>query len=233
MRFKLLATIYVLILAVECFANLNGNLSLQFFSKPALMICLIFYYFFESRKLNRLKFLILGALVFSWFGDIALLLDKIHKNLFVCGLLAFLAAHIFYIFYFRQIRRFNKPRKSLKPLVLFAVLIYTTILYASLFSFLGNLKIPVFVYSAVISLMLLASFHAFDQKRQNFGKLCVFGTVLFTVSDSILAVNRFVSPIPLASVLIMTTYAAAQLLITEGSLRNLREIEKKLTESYR
>lgn len=226
MQFGLLAIIYAVFLAVECFADLSGSIALQFFSKPALMIILIVYFSVSSRNLNNLKFLITGALVFSWIGDVALLFDKIYKNLFLLGLLSFLAAHLFYIFYFQRIRLYNQPRQSLKLIVVLGILLYTTVFYAILFPFLGAMKIPVFVYSAVISLMLFASFRAFTPGCRNFGKLCVFGALLFTLSDSILAFNRFVSPLPLASFWVMTTYASAQLLITEGSLRNLREIER-------
>ena len=73
--------------------------------------------------------------------------------------------------------------------------------------------------------MLITSLHAFDFKKQPFGKLCVVGTFLFVISDSILAINRFVFPIPLGGVFVMLAYAIGQLLIMEGALRNLRKIE--------
>jgi uncharacterized membrane protein YhhN len=227
MKLKLLTAIYLSALAAECFANVTGNLALQFVSKPSLMLILIVYFFGETRKLNDLKYLITGALFFSWLGDVVLLLDKVYKNLFVFGLVSFLVAHIFYIFYFWRVRNYNLDRKAIKPFVLIAVAAYSATFYAALFPSLANMKIPVLVYSAVISLMLITSFHAFDLSKQNFGRLCVFGTILFTISDSILAVNRFVYPFALAPVFIMLTYGIAQFLITEGSLRNLREIEIK------
>jgi uncharacterized membrane protein YhhN len=85
--------------------------------------------------------------------------------------------------------------------------------------------IPVGIYALVISTMLAASLAAFDFGKQGFGKICVGGTLLFIVSDSILAINRFAAPFEYAPAFIMLTYAAAQLLITESSLRNLKEIK--------
>lgn len=70
--------------------------------------------------------------------------------------------------------------------------------------------------------MLAASVAAFDFGKQSFGKICVAGTVLFLVSDSILAINRFAAAFEYAPAFGMLTYAAAQLFIAEGSLRNLQ-----------
>jgi uncharacterized membrane protein YhhN len=51
-----------------------------------------------------------------------------------------------------------------------------------------------------------------------------WGGALFVVSDSILAVNRFLpdAGIPLPDILIMATYLAAQTLIVLGLLRHER-----------
>lgn len=225
MKFKTLITIYFAALAAECFALAFDIFPLQLLTKPSLMPILIFHYVRAAKNLASVKYFIYAALIFSWLGDIVLLLDKNFSNLFIFGLLGFLAAHLFYIVYFWRVRQLNCSNSTFKPLASIAVLAYVGLFYFSIFPHLENMKVPVFVYCAVISLMLLASFHAFNFKSY-FAKLCIFGTVLFAVSDSILAVNRFVKPFALAPILVMLTYGIAQFLITEGSLRNLREIEK-------
>ena len=48
----------------------------------------------------------------------------------------------------------------------------------------------------------------------------VVGACLFIASDSIIAINRFLVSVPNSSLLIMSTYYPAQLLITAGTLRN-------------
>lgn len=48
------------------------------------------------------------------------------------------------------------------------------------------------------------------------------GSVLFMVSDSVLAFNKFHSPIPWSGVLIMTTYIAGQFLIVRGLTKHNR-----------
>jgi uncharacterized membrane protein YhhN len=223
MNFGILTPIYFFALAIEIFANLTGNLGLQYFSKPSLMVILIFYFAVNTRKLGRTKRPIIAALAFSWLGDVLLLLDKQTKSLFIYGLLAFLTAHIFYIFYFLSIRRANGVEKLPNALIFAGIAAYTLGLFAFLAPHVGQMLVPVGVYALVISLMLAASVAAFDFRRQSFGVVAVAGTALFIVSDSILAINRFAAPFALAPVFVMTTYAVAQLLIVESSLRNLRE----------
>jgi uncharacterized membrane protein YhhN len=225
MSFQILAAIYFLALAIELFANLTPSTPLQYFSKPSLMLILLVYYVFNTRKLAAgLKYPIIFALVFSWFGDVLLLIDKQTKSLFVYGLIAFLIAHLFYIVYFWKIRRANKIEKLPNVLIFMAVAAYSLSLFAFIAPNVKNLLVPVAVYALVISTMLGASLAAFDFGKQNFGKICVAGTLFFIVSDSILAINRFAAPFEYAPVFVMLTYALAQLLIVEGSLQNLREI---------
>jgi len=44
------------------------------------------------------------------------------------------------------------------------------------------------------------------------------GAILFMLSDSVIAVNKFVLEIPLSGLWIMTTYTLAQWLITVGGI---------------
>ncbi len=230
MSFRLLLLIYFSVLTIEIFAHLTQNIALQFFSKPALMLILIFYYAVNTKNLISVKFLIISALFFSWLGDVFLLLDRVFGSYFIYGLTAFLAAHIFYIFYFWRMRKINRIGKLPNALIFVGIAAYSLVFFAFLTPNVKDLLIPLGIYGLVISVMLGASLTAFDFKRNKFGKLCVIGTLLFVLSDSILAINRFVLPFKYALVFIMLTYAVAQLLITEGSLRNLRAIEKTPAE---
>lgn len=228
MIFRVLLLFYGLALAFELSAFLTERAEIHLVSKPALMLILLFYFALGSRKFAPAKFLIVAALIFSWLGDVFLLFDKIEKAYFIYGLSSFLLAHVSYIFYFLFMRKINDVRRVPNVLLIAGIVIYVSIFLAVLAANVTNLFIPLTIYALVISVMLIASLSAFDL-RENSGKVCVAGTFLFVVSDSILAINRFVAPLPLAPFFIMLTYAAAQLLITEGSLQNLREIEKTRT----
>jgi uncharacterized membrane protein YhhN len=226
MSFQILLTVYFLVLAVEIFANLTNAAPLQYFSKPSLMLILLVYFGVNTRKIaSSLKYPIIFALVFSWLGDVLLLIDKQTKSFFIYGLGAFLGAHLCYIFYFWKIRRANGIEKLPNALIYAAIAAYSLSLFAILAPHVKNLLIPIGVYALVISTMLGTSLAAFDFGKQNFGKMSVLGTLLFIVSDSILAINRFAAPFEYAPVFVMLTYAVAQLLIAEGSLQNLRELK--------
>ena len=234
MSLTILFGAYFLMLAIELFALLTGNPQLEYFSKPSLMLILIVYYAVNTRRIaSGLKYLIISALAFSWLGDVLLLLDKHTKSFFIYGLIAFLTAHIFYIFYFLKVRRVNKVEKLPNALVFAAIAVYTLSLFAFIAPFVRSLLVPIAVYALVISTMLAASIAAFDFGKQNFGKISVAGTLLFIVSDSILAINRFAAPFEYAPVFVMLTYALAQLLITEGSLRNLNELSPQRHEEHK
>lgn len=218
--------IYFFILTVEFFALHFGLQTVQFFSKPLLMLILLVYFWTNTRNFIPQKNLIMLALFFSWLGDIFLLFDKQKPQLFIFGLAAFLIAHLFYIVYFYQIGTKNAVKRKLNIPAALAVLIYVVSLFTLLAPNLGTLQIPVAVYTLALSMMLLASIHAFDFNKHDFAKLCVAGTSLFVVSDSLLAINRFYQPFAFAGVLIMLTYAVAQFLITVGALKNLEFLDE-------
>jgi uncharacterized membrane protein YhhN len=223
--------IYFLALAVELAALYFGLQTVQFFSKPSLMLILFVYFRANAQNFISQKNLIMLALFFSWLGDIFLLFDKQNPRLFIFGLGSFLVAHLFYIVYFYQIRAKNAVKTRLNIPASAAVLIYVVSLFALLAPKLGNLQIPVAVYTLALSIMLLASIHAFDFKNRDFAGICVAGTSLFVASDSLLAINRFYQPFAFAGVSIMLTYAVAQFLITVGALKNLEYLDKSKKEN--
>lgn len=190
-----------------------------FVTKPLLTIILIIYSFAEVNGKNKIFFLLLPALFFSCCGDIFLLLENKSPAWFMFGLSSFLIAHIFYINLFIQIKKANQPYKKLNAVVSVIICAYTICLFLLLKPALGDLKIPVLIYAAALSVMLLTSLHAFDLSKQTAGKLCASGAILFLISDSLLAINKFYTPIAKAGLLVMGTYASAQLLIVIGTVK--------------
>jgi uncharacterized membrane protein YhhN len=139
--------------------------------------------------------------------------EKINPLFFIIGLLCFLISHLFYIVIFNNIRKDKNIR--IRWWVIFIILGYYGILLTSLFPHLGELKIPVAIYGAVISTMLFVALQLL-YKKSNANLLIVMGAVLFIASDSILAFNKFYSSFIAAGLLIMLTYAFAQYFITKG-----------------
>ena len=149
------------------------------------------------------------GLVFSSVGDIVLELGS--DSLFTLGLGAFLLAHLFYIAAFMKDIQFKGPR----GMVAAAVIVYACLIAYVMIPTLGNMLLPVVVYLLVIAVMgVLAALSGINHW------FVVAGACLFIASDSIIAVNRFVASVPSSSLLIMSTYYSAQLLITAGASRN-------------
>jgi len=154
--------------------------------------------------------LIRVGLLFSGAGDILLQVDG--ARFFVHGLGAFLIAHLFYIAAF--IRRPALVRARLSILV--AIAGYGCIMGFLLLPRLGDMLVPVTVYLIIILGMGISASLGTENHA-----LVIAGACFFIVSDSLIAINRFLTPVPLSGYLVMGTYYAAQLLITTGAARRI------------
>jgi uncharacterized membrane protein YhhN len=166
---------------------------------------------------------ILGtALAFSTLGDVLLDLDS--NNYFINGLLAFLAAHFIYILLF--VRNWMRPlRPAGAQLALVgAILLYSLGLAHWLAPALGPVARPVMIYVCAITAMVVTAVLA------DFSKPWIWmGAVLFLISDTIIAVNRFRTPVAMREYLVWVTYYLGQYGIAIGFLRErLGEREPEL-----
>jgi uncharacterized membrane protein YhhN len=131
---------------------------------------------------------------------------------FVAGLLAFLVAHLLYIVAFAsEIKVGALTWWPLIPLIIYGVVI-CVILVPSL----GVLKSPVLVYVVVILIMAWLAWERWIQTGQSGALLAFAGAILFVISDTILALNRFRGAFELARALNLITYFAAQWLIASS-----------------
>ncbi len=159
----------------------------------------------------------IAAIAFSWLGDVLLMFQSKGSIFFLLGLSAFLTAHIFYIIFFHVIKK-EQGVKS-KSILLAPVVVYYAVLISILYPVLADMKAPVLVYGLVISFMLLLALHMLFIKDKDAGKYMVLGAVLFVVSDSVLAFNKFYQPFEAAGFIVMLTYGLAQLFIVKGAIR--------------
>lgn len=190
----------------------------EYIFKPLLMISLG-YYFVNATILSgvRQNQFVLAAIFFSLLGDVFLMFE----GCFIPGLGAFLIAHIFYIYAFQpEASRFFSKRMLFIPTIL--VLVYG---YFLLMQVLPNvalpLKTPITVYALTILSMLLTALHRFGNVSDISFKYVIIGASLFVISDSLIAISKFVTSFPMDGVLIMATYGVGQYLIVEGFLKNV------------
>lgn len=209
--FLILAVLYLSVLS-------SGFEQMSFFMKPLLLLPLILMVY--SSKVFTGKNLLMAALIFSWMGDTLLLFVYKSQMYFILGLLAFLIAHILYILLFRKMMD-SAPKNSKKDMLVYAVVaIYGLTLMYILFPVLGEMRIPVIVYAFVICAMLVHAVWASRSMTEQTGKQLVTGAILFVISDSILALNKFYIPFSSASFLIMLSYLFAQYSIASACLKH-------------
>ncbi len=151
------------------------------------------------------KTLILAGLGFSLLGDIALVLPE---EWFTAGLAAFLIAQVFYILAFKP-----GPGHQASTGLFLPFIFYGLLMFFILAPKLGPLKLPVFVYIAAITIMAGFAAARFVDRGGTRPLLAFMGAILFLVSDSVLAYDRFAGKIGPAQIIILGTYFPAQLLI--------------------
>ena len=217
MKNTLFFKIYIGFSIVYLFVLFSANAHLDFYLKPILIPLLglgvYFYRNFASKNI------LLVALLFSWIGDVILLFANIAEIYFILGLVSFLISHIFYCVIFNKQTKTIKSNKAFLLIGSVVILTYLIGMLSALLPTLGDLKIPVIVYASIISLMLFFAFSGLLTWKKNGNQYVFIGAVVFVLSDSILAVNKFYNPIQKSSFIIMLTYLVAQYLIVTGILK--------------
>lgn len=189
----------------------------EYFAKPATMLALLAWLGVNGGFHGSMLWFAFG-LLFSLGGDVFLMLPR---EQFIPGLVSFLIGHICYLIGFNSAGLVF----SAANLILLAVVLFTGYqVYRRIATGLqagGNekLKLPVLVYSIVISLMLFSALSTLIRPdwRIFAGVFASSGALLFFISDTTLAFNKFVAPLPNGRVIVMVTYHLGQILIALGA----------------
>jgi uncharacterized membrane protein YhhN len=200
----ILVLLVILTSSVHIRAEYRGPRRHIYIFKPLTMVFIWLIAILGQASLPLYKHIIIAGLVFSMAGDVFLMLPS---DRFVAGLVAFLVAHLFYIV------AFMSEISALKWWPLIPLAIYGILIYIILAPCLGKLKTPVLIYIVVILIMAWLAWERWSQTSQNGALMAYVGALLFVISDTILAINRFRKTFKLARVLNLTTYFAAQCLI--------------------
>ncbi|OGB12251.1 MAG: hypothetical protein A3E23_25305 [Burkholderiales bacterium RIFCSPHIGHO2_12_FULL_65_48] len=155
--------------------------------------------------------LLAAALAGSLAGDVFLMF----QGFFIPGLVSFLVAHLFYVALFKSGQAWFPHRGALAATLGIGVAMYAFLWAGGLPP---ALRAPVAAYVLVIALMAAQAIGRATVLRDAPSLLVAVGAGFFMLSDSLLATNRFVMPLPMAQVWVLTTYYAAQALIVSGWL---------------
>lgn len=199
-------------------------------SKPTLLLTLIFWLLMESSQNWSTQFFkwILAGLFFSLGGDVLLIFQEVDGQYFVLGLTSFLLAHLAYIWAFTKTYRNDHEVSLLRQQGWLLVLIvgYAVYFFGRISPSLGGFIAPVMAYTVVIAVMALLAFNRYGKVSSGSFWWVASGAVLFLMSDSILAWNKFADKLTYGHALIMATYGIAQLCIAKGALRQMHDTAK-------
>lgn len=186
-------------------------------SKPLLMLLLMLYLWRSVGLQSMTSRLLAMALFFSWLGDVLLMLQPQHENLFIWGLAAFLVAHLCYMVTYHFARgEVASAGKSYQISRVIMLLVAGLALLYLLWPGLGALKLPVTAYTCVIIAMAVMAVLRRGRTTEKSFVLVYSGALLFIMSDAMLAIQKFLEPIYMGDLWVMGTYIVAQFLIVKG-----------------
>lgn len=221
---RFLLNLFLLVSAGEIISTLIDIPLLHMVCKPALLPILgLFYYNSVKSQQSEFSMAVVLAIVFSWAGDVLLMFQQNEQLFFMLGLVSFLTAHVFYIFAYRQHQSIDDSNtlKGLRKVRFgFPILFAGFGLLSILYNHLGPLKIPVIIYAGILTIMVLVALFRFGRTNTSSFSFVFAGAILFMMSDSLLAINKFLEPLPFESFWIMSTYIGAQYLIVRGLLKH-------------
>lgn len=219
LNFKQLTILYFLLLYIHI-AVVVYFPSLEAFTKPLLMLLLLYWLFSHKNRITHkgVLYSTVIALLFSLIGDEFMVYEVGRPLVFLGGLFSFLIAHLFYIRAFSFQR--NKKLKVSNSF-LFSLMFQGVIIFMIFDKHIDNqLKIPMYLYCLVILAMVNFAYlrkNMIDRWNWNLG---VIGAFSFVVSDLLLAYNAFVIPFKFAPFAVLTHYGIAQFLIVTSIINS-------------
>ena len=210
-RYRLLLPVSVLFALIYLLVPFQEG-SLPYIGSKTLTCLLLAAYAFLALPKGRLQKTVTLALIISSLGDFFLAIRS--ADYFVEGLGSFLIAHLIYISAFARHRDIGSKAPHVLPLTLIIGLL-AIVMMTILWPHLGALKAPVCLYIIVISLMAIAAVHSRFQSA-----LIIPGVLSFLISDGLIAVSKFLTPLPFSASMIWITYVTAQVLIVLAVTRN-------------
>ncbi len=221
MKTLILAVLYFITATLYIITGNGHPGALPFILKMLLMPWLLIIFAINlSHQKDSFRLIMAAGLIFSLAGDIFLEFPD-QDIMFIPGLVSFLMAHIMYLTVFFNTKGINIILKD-HFYLLIPVVLYGFLLMFYLREGLGNMLIPVFVYAVVILTMLAAALNRMLKVNRSSYIMVLAGAILFVISDSLIAINKFAHPFSSSELVIMITYVMAQFLIITGYVKQFR-----------
>jgi len=213
----LLHVIFALIVILELQGRLEANIQKEYFVKPLIMIW-IASYFILARKKKSFTVPVLAAFFFSWVGDNFLMFSEKNELFFFAGVGGFFLAQLSYIYVFSKYK--EKEAKGFLQRNLWISLLFIAYVAGVLLLLFpgleGVMKPIITIYAFSLIGMSMMALNRSGRVSVNSFRLVFAGSLLFLISDSMIAFDKFYTPLPQAGFWIMVTYVSAQYLIMRG-----------------
>lgn len=206
-----------------------GSRALELVSKPLLMPLLALSVFILAKEHDirdrRVKLIVL-ALLFGALGDTLLMAGG--GGWFISGMFAFLIGHILYFSVLPSPWKVKGLSGTILSLLLLAVLLTGVLTLAGRFPAEGVMGISVKVYACAFAFLIHASVIAAIDRRRPLYFLTALGFMVFAFSDTFVAIGAFTDlKIPYHGLIVMSTYMAAQMLVSLSLLAvEIHDLEK-------
>jgi uncharacterized membrane protein YhhN len=210
----------LIFIIIQVHSSFYPRLVTKAFIIPVLMILFIVNL---RPSINRLHSFMFAGLFFSWSGDVILEFSQNNGNMFILGLGCFLLAHVMYFTVFLITPGKNSILSNRKYLII-PVIVYGAGLVFYLYDDLAAMRLPVILYAIVILTMLTGAINRIDKVKRTSYYLVLAGAILFVISDSLIAINKFSCHFESSGILIMSTYIIAQYLIVVGYINQFSRL---------
>ncbi|HEX4956466.1 MAG TPA: lysoplasmalogenase [Thermoanaerobaculia bacterium] len=203
-RLLLVAVVLSALVALWASAAEPPRAALIYLFKPLTTVLILAWALAIASERDRYLWAIAAGLACSLVGDVFLMLPG---DYFLAGLGAFLVAHLCYLVAFTTGVRFAASRLAFAVWLLVA---------AGGLAFVWNHAQPqlaILVYGLVLGSMAAQATVRALTLRTRPALWAALGAAVFVLSDTLLAIDRFRAPLPVAPLLILATYYLAQGLI--------------------
>jgi uncharacterized membrane protein YhhN len=206
---------YVQFAAMATAASACGWSDVYFLAKPIALLLLMLVAWSADHMPEKAQTWLVRALGLSWVGDVLLL----YPGMFMPGMVAFLVAHVCYWWLLTRDAPARPPFKPVLCCALAGLAVYTVLFFNGLPA---AMRVPVAAYVLVWVAVASQAWGRYIHRKDPGSLWVAVGSTVFMVSDSLLAIDRFVSPLPYAGLWMLSTYYVAQALIVAGVLRSMQ-----------
>ena len=207
---------FVIIAVVHLTGQLVSNEWIIWMTRPLLMPSLLWWFLSQiSKPFSFAHKRMIAALLLASAGDIFALLAKFNDWFFFADILCYLFMQLMYVLIFLSIVRFQDVSKVYISIAILIFIVYGIIFLNYLLPHSGWLTLPILIYASAVTLTIISSAITITYFPRPLFIMLMTGTIIYLISDTIIATNKFITPVYLSGFWGLLAYIVAQALITK------------------